>query len=86
MPLYDTNRILVTITRQTRSLACMPTSRAGWNSVLVPEPDEHGRMDIGIDQERNDAAAEGIQAMLDREWPDWRITPTSSLHKTHRRR
>jgi hypothetical protein len=39
-------------------------------TLFVPEPDEQGRIDIGIDQERSDVAAEGIRTVLDREWPD----------------
>jgi hypothetical protein len=39
-------------------------------TLSVPEPDEQGRIDIGIDQERSDVAAEGIRIVLDRERSD----------------
>lgn len=72
MPFYASNfnRVLVTITRPEQRSRVHAHLKSSLTSVFVPEPDEQGRMDIGIDQERNDVAAGGIREVLDREWPD----------------
>jgi hypothetical protein len=83
VPFYDSkfNRVLVTIERpdeRSRVYAYLKDSLLG---VHVPEPDEEGRIDIGLDQNRNQNAAVGIRKVLDREWPEsagWiSIEPTS---------
>lgn len=72
MPFYDTNfnRVLVTVARPDERTHVYELLKDRLTTQSVPEPDEQGRIDIGIDQERSDVAAEGIRVVLDREWPD----------------
>jgi hypothetical protein len=83
MPFYDTNfnRVLVSVSRPGEAARVYAYLRDWLNSVVVSEPDEHGRIDIAIDQQPNDAAAVGIREVLDREWQDraeWiRVEPTN---------
>jgi hypothetical protein len=72
MPVYDSNlnRVLVTIRRPKESSRVYAHLEDSLTSVFVPEPDEQGRIDIGIHDERNDVAARGIRKVLDRQWPD----------------
>ncbi len=72
IPFYDTtfNRVLVTVTRPDECSRVYELLKDRLTTLFVPQPDEQGRIDIGIDQERSDVAAEGIRTVLDREWPD----------------
>jgi hypothetical protein len=69
MPFYDTkfNRVLVTVRRPVERSRVYELLKDRLTTLSVPEPDEQGRIDIGIDQEHNDVAAEGIRTVLDRE-------------------
>jgi hypothetical protein len=72
MPFYDSNfnRVLVTIERPEQRSRVYAQLKSALIGVSVPAPDSEGRIDIGLDQDRNSDAALAIRKALDREWPD----------------
>jgi hypothetical protein len=72
MPSYDTNfnRVLITVKRTDDAPAVRAFLADRLTRPRLPEADDKGRIDIGIDQARNVDAADAIRKFLDSEWPD----------------
>ena len=72
MPMYDPNfnRVLVTVKRADDAPAVHAFLADRLARPQLPEPDDQGRMDIGINQATNVEAADAIRKFLDSEWSD----------------